>query len=162
MQTGSVRPQDDNGPAGFSSADFVHSADARSGTATVTVAGSDVDGADAAVSIRYADGARDEHEIHLANPSSAESWRFSDIGIYPADPADPPPVSSPPHRHWLSPGSSGAECSLGTSTPATPHGATGPPPSARNGRRSDPLAKPPRYSSMAATSRREPGGAICW
>lgn len=85
-----VRASGDNGPTGFSRADFAHAADARSGTATVTVTGNDVDSADAAVSIRYADGARDELEIHLADPTSSHSWRFWDIGTYPSDPNAPP------------------------------------------------------------------------
>lgn len=88
-----VRAADDNGPTGFSATDFAHTADARSGTATVTVAGNDSDSADATVSIRYANGARDEHEIHLANPTSSHSWRFWDIGSYPSDPNAPPPAS---------------------------------------------------------------------
>jgi len=87
-----ARSKDDNGPTGFSAADFAHTADARSGIATVIVEDSDVDGADAAVSIRYANGAHDEQEIHLANPSSWHSWRFWDIGTYPRDPDAPPPV----------------------------------------------------------------------
>ena len=85
-----VRSEDDNGPTGFSSADLAHSADARSGAANVTVTSSDVDGADAAVSIRYADGAHDEQEIHLADPSFSQSWCFWDIGTYASDSAAPP------------------------------------------------------------------------
>ena len=84
-----------NGPTGFSASDFVHGADARSGSATVTVAGSDVDSADASLSIRFADRAREEHEIHLADPGSSRSWRFVDVGTYPADPNAPPPVAPP-------------------------------------------------------------------
>ena len=84
----------DHGPTGFGTATFTHAADARSGTATVTVTGNDSDSADATVAIDYADGARTSLEIHLADPSSADSWRFVNIGIYPADPK----FSFPPTR----------------------------------------------------------------
>jgi hypothetical protein len=85
-----VRATNDDGPTGFSASDFAHSADARSGTATVTVTGNGSDSADALVSIRYADGSRDSQDIHLANPKTSHSWRFWGIGTYPSDPNSPP------------------------------------------------------------------------
>ncbi|MGV9563045.1 hypothetical protein [Streptomyces sp. NPDC003480] len=90
-----VRARNDNGPTGFSAADFAHTHDVNSGTATATVVGNDVDSADATVMIRYADGVRQELELHLANPSSTDSWRFWDVGTYPSDPNDPPGVGAP-------------------------------------------------------------------
>lgn len=88
-----VPAHSDGGPVGFGSAVFAHAADARSGTATVTVIGNSVDDADATVAIRYADQAHDSLDIHLANPTSAESWRFWNIGIYPADRSAPSPAT---------------------------------------------------------------------
>ncbi len=93
-----VRAADDDGPTGFPASDFAHAADAHSGTATVIVAGNESDSADAEVSIRYADGVRESHELHLANPRSSHSWRFWDIGSYPGDPNVPPAaVPEPGH-----------------------------------------------------------------
>jgi hypothetical protein len=94
----SVVPSVSNGgPTGFGSAAFAHSADARSGTATVTVFGDSIDGAEATVAIHYADGAHADLDIYIANPTSSGSWRFSNIGIYPPDPPDPnaPPTAGP-------------------------------------------------------------------
>ncbi|MET8407016.1 hypothetical protein ABZV34_02685 [Streptomyces sp. NPDC005195] len=88
-----VRARDDDGPTGFSAADFAHTQDVTSGTAKVTVVDNDVDSADATVAIRYADGVRQELDIHLANPSSTDSWRFWDVGTYPSDPNEQPGVS---------------------------------------------------------------------
>jgi hypothetical protein len=91
----SVVPTPGNGgPIGFGSAEFAHAADARSGTATVTVTGDSVDDADATVAIRYADQAHDNLEIHIADPASARSWRFWNIGTYPPDPNAPAPRHS--------------------------------------------------------------------
>ncbi|MFC1432456.1 hypothetical protein ACEZDB_17540 [Streptacidiphilus sp. N1-3] len=72
-----------DGPSGFSPADFAHTRDANSGSATVTVTGNDSDSADADVAIRYADGVRQQLEIHLADPASLHSWRFWNVGTYP-------------------------------------------------------------------------------
>jgi hypothetical protein len=80
------------GPIGFGSAVFAHAADARSGTADVMVIGNSVDDADATVAIRYADQAQDNLEIHLADPASASSWRFWNIGVYAPDPSAPSPA----------------------------------------------------------------------
>lgn len=88
-----VRARNDNGPIGFSSADFAHTTDARSGTASAIVTGNSNDDADADVAIRYADGVSDNLEIHTANPTSAQSWRFWNIGIYAPSPNAPSPAS---------------------------------------------------------------------
>jgi hypothetical protein len=96
-----VPARGDDGPTGFGSEVFAHAADARSGPASVDVVGNDVDDADATVDIRYADGARESLDIHIANPASANSWRFSNVGTYPADPGTPLPaviLSSPSGR----------------------------------------------------------------
>ncbi|TJZ97044.1 hypothetical protein [Actinacidiphila oryziradicis] len=85
-----VPSPDNSGPIGFSTADFTHTHDVNSGTTTATVVGNESDSADATVVIRYADRARDQLEIHLANPSSAHSWRFWNLGTHPSD-ANPPP-----------------------------------------------------------------------
>ena len=87
-----VPSRDNGGPAGFSTADFSHTHDANSGIPTATVVGNDSDSADATVVIRYADQARDQLEIHLANPSSKDSWRFWTLGTRPGD-AHPPPAA---------------------------------------------------------------------
>ena len=84
-----VPSRDNEGPTGFSTADFAHSRDAAAGAATVTVKANDEDTADASVTISYADGAQDLLEIHLANPASAHSWRFVNIGSYPNNPNEP-------------------------------------------------------------------------
>ncbi|WP_042422906.1 hypothetical protein [Streptacidiphilus anmyonensis] len=91
-----VVPSTDNGgPTGFSAADFAHSRDAAAGPAIVTLAPNPSDTADASVTIRYADGARDVLEIHLADPESLHSWRFYNLGTYPSDPNAPSPVAQP-------------------------------------------------------------------
>ncbi len=84
-----VPSADNDGPTGFSPADFAHTRDAARGTATVLVAGNPDDSADATVTIRYADGAGQQLEIHLANPGSTHSWRFDNVGNYPATPLAP-------------------------------------------------------------------------
>jgi hypothetical protein len=88
-----VPAHSDGGPTGFGSTVFTHAADARSGTATVSVIGNAVDDADATVAIRYADQAHDDLDIHLANPASTKSWRFWNIGTYPPDPGVPSPAT---------------------------------------------------------------------
>ena len=90
-----VPARSNGGPIGFGPDVFAHAADARSGTATVTVTGDSVDDADATVAIRYADQARDNLDIHIANPTSGKSWRFSNIGIYPPDPPGAPSPATP-------------------------------------------------------------------
>lgn len=87
-----VRAAGDDGPTGFTAADYSHAADALGGRASVTVTPNDSDSADATVSIRYADGAHESREIHLANPSSAHSWRFWDVGSYPGGTNAPAPA----------------------------------------------------------------------
>jgi hypothetical protein len=82
----------DGGPTGFGAAVFAHSADARSGAASVAVTGNPVDDADATVVIVYADRARDQLDIHLVDPASGRSWRFWDVGSRPADPGAPAPA----------------------------------------------------------------------
>jgi hypothetical protein len=88
-----VPSADDGGPTGFNRSDFAHEADARSGTATVTVIPNENDSGDATVAIRFADGARESLEIYLANPTSYHSWRFNNLGKYPNNPSAPPPAS---------------------------------------------------------------------
>lgn len=89
-----ARSADNGGPTGFTAADFAHSRDAATGTATATVVGNAVDSGDATVTIRYADGAQQQLEISMANPASDSSWRFWAIGSYPGDP-NPPPSAAP-------------------------------------------------------------------
>ncbi|MFC1402901.1 MULTISPECIES: hypothetical protein [Streptacidiphilus] len=84
-----VPSQDNQGPTGFTAADFTHSRDAAAGPATVTVKPNDSDSADASVTISYIDGAHDQLEIHGANPASAHSWRFVSVGTYPSNPNEP-------------------------------------------------------------------------
>lgn len=89
-----VVPSSDNGgPTKFTASDFAHTVDARNGRAIVTVEANDVDSADAAVTIRFADGAQETLEIHLANPASSHSWRFWNLGSYPDEPSAPAPVT---------------------------------------------------------------------
>jgi hypothetical protein len=90
--TSVVRAPVNGGPIRFGPADFAHAADARSGTAAVTVIGNDNDSADATVAIHYADGANANLEIHTADPASGKSWRFWNIGIYPSGPSAPAPA----------------------------------------------------------------------
>lgn len=87
-----VPAREHGGPTGFDAAAFAHSADARGGAATATVSGNDVDDADATVDLRYADGARDTLDLHIADPSSARSWRIDNVGVFPAEPNAPSPV----------------------------------------------------------------------
>lgn len=70
------------GPSRLTAADFAHARDAGKGEATVVVVSDRVDSAGALVEISYADGARESREIHLADPASSHSWRFSDVGAY--------------------------------------------------------------------------------
>jgi hypothetical protein len=85
-----VPSRDNGGPSGFAAADFAHAATVAGGVTTVAVVGNTTDSADAAVNIRYADGSRQELEIHLANPTSSHSWRFQNLGTFPED--GPPPA----------------------------------------------------------------------
>lgn len=82
------------GPVRITRADFRHAADARSGVASAKfVAGED----DAfAVTIVFADHARETLAMALANPASVHSWRLG-IGT-PASPAGsgPPPAKPGP------------------------------------------------------------------
>ena len=87
-----VPAREHGGPSGFDAAAFAHAADARSGEPTATVTGNDVDTADATVTIRYADGARDTLDIHIADPSSDKSWRIDNVGVFPVPPNAPSPV----------------------------------------------------------------------
>ncbi|MEY9878097.1 hypothetical protein ABH931_007622 [Streptacidiphilus sp. MAP12-33] len=91
-----VPSQGNGGPSGFTAADFAHTRDANSGTATVTVdADNEVDSADASVEIRYANGVTQTLEIHLANPMSLHSWRVWNLGTYPNDPNVPTTAAAP-------------------------------------------------------------------
>lgn len=85
-----VPSADYDGPTGFNAADISHTADVRSGTDTVTVVPNEVDSADAEVTIHYANGAHDNHDIHLADPTSSHSWRFWDVGTNRSLPSSPP------------------------------------------------------------------------
>ncbi len=85
-----TRSTDNGGPTGFTDADFAHAADASSGPATVTVTANDSDSAEATVTIRYANGGHDKQEIALADPNSSHSWRFWNVGSYPANRGTPP------------------------------------------------------------------------
>ena len=91
-----VPSKDNDGPTAFTATDFAHSSDAATGTATVTVTANDNDSADASVTIRYADGAHDQLEIHYANPASSHSWRFVNIGTHPSAPNEPSAAISSP------------------------------------------------------------------
>jgi hypothetical protein len=72
-------------------ADFTHAADARAGTATATFTPDQTDIADVTVTISFADQGRQTVDMHIANPSSAHSWRL-DIGTT-IGPSGPPPAT---------------------------------------------------------------------
>jgi hypothetical protein len=60
-----------------SSGAFRYAADARSGTATVTVQQGSIDDPSGALAIiHYADGRRDDQVLQVVNPTVAYSWRF--------------------------------------------------------------------------------------
>lgn len=82
-------------PLTITSADFAHAADARSGTATATFRPNDTDGAYVDVTFDFANGARADVPMELANPASAHSWRM-EIGTYPPDPSAPEPALTSP------------------------------------------------------------------
>jgi hypothetical protein len=82
---------DMSGPIRITRADFAHAADARAGRATATFTPNSADDADMGVTIFFADGAREIVDMHVANPSSAHSWRL-DIGST-VGPPGPPPVN---------------------------------------------------------------------
>lgn len=82
-------------PLTITRADFAHAADARSGTATATFTPNDTDGAYVDVTFLFADGARADVPMALANPASAHSWRM-EIGAYPPDPNGPQPLRTSP------------------------------------------------------------------
>jgi hypothetical protein len=84
-----------NEPLTITRADFAHAADARSGTATATFKPDDTDSAYVDVSFTFADGARADVAMELANPASAHSWRM-EIGTYPRDQSAPPPANKSP------------------------------------------------------------------
>jgi hypothetical protein len=75
-------------PIRITPADFAYAADARSGKATATFTPNSSDDADIGVAIVFADGAREIVDMHVANPSSAHSWRL-EIGstVGPVPPA---------------------------------------------------------------------------
>jgi hypothetical protein len=75
-------------PIRITRADFAHAADARAGRATATFTPNSADDADMGVAIFFADGARETVDMHVANPSSAHSWRL-EIGstVGPVPPA---------------------------------------------------------------------------
>jgi hypothetical protein len=63
----------------------------RSGKATATFTPNSSDDADIGVTIFFADGAREIVDMHVANPSSAHSWRL-EIGSA-TGPSGPPPAT---------------------------------------------------------------------
>lgn len=69
-----------NGPVQITEASFAHTADARSGLATATFSCDPIASDVCEVAIAFADGAREDIDIDLANPNSGNSWRL-DIGI---------------------------------------------------------------------------------
>jgi hypothetical protein len=64
-----------SGPVRITSADFRHSADARTGVATATFTRGENDDA-YLVTIKFADHAREDLAMGLANPGSVHSWRL--------------------------------------------------------------------------------------
>jgi hypothetical protein len=84
-----------NEPLTITRAEFAHAADARSGTATATFRPDDTDDAYIDVALAFADGARADVPMELANPASAHSWRM-EIGTYPRDPSAPRPARTGP------------------------------------------------------------------
>lgn len=75
-------------PVRITDADFKHSSDARSGTATATFVRGDMDHT-FAVTIVFADHARETLALALANPGSVHSWRLG-IGEPVATTGGPP------------------------------------------------------------------------
>jgi hypothetical protein len=67
---------DNNPPARITRTQLTHSADARSGTATVTFVPNLSDDAYETVHIAFADGARQNVPMLIANPQSVSSWRL--------------------------------------------------------------------------------------
>ncbi len=64
-----------SGPVRITSADFRHSADARAGVATATFIPGEQDDA-YLVTVKFADHAREDLAMGLANPGSVHSWRL--------------------------------------------------------------------------------------
>jgi hypothetical protein len=81
-------------PVRITSADFRHSADARAGIATATFARGEMDNA-FAVTIMFADHARETLALVLANPGSLHSWRLG-IGTPVGASGGPPPAKPSP------------------------------------------------------------------
>jgi hypothetical protein len=81
-------------PVRITNADFKHSSDARSGTATATFVQGEMDDT-FAVTIVFADHARETLAMALANPGSAHSWRLG-IGKAVATTSGPPPAKPSP------------------------------------------------------------------
>jgi hypothetical protein len=81
-------------PVRITSADFKHSSDARSGTATATFVPGEMDYT-FAVTIVFADHARENLAMAMANPGSAHSWRLG-IGKPVATTSGPPPAKPSP------------------------------------------------------------------
>ena len=81
-------------PVRITNADFKHSSDARSGTATATFARGEMDDTFAVI-IVFADHARETLAIALANPGSAHSWRLG-IGKSVATTSGPSPAKLSP------------------------------------------------------------------
>ena len=64
-----------SGSVRITSADFRHSADARAGVATASFSPAENDDA-YLVTVKFADHAREDLAMGLANPGSAHSWRL--------------------------------------------------------------------------------------
>jgi hypothetical protein len=89
---------DSDPPVRITAAQFTHTADARSGTATATFVTDPVDSADMTVRIAYADGAAASLPVLLANPASAHSWRIQIGADAGTGPTVSPPVARPRRR----------------------------------------------------------------
>lgn len=83
-----------NGPVRITARDFRHSADARAGIATATL-GPVGDDYSYAVTIVFADHARDTVAMGPANPASLHSWRLG-IGTLAVHDSGPPPTKRCP------------------------------------------------------------------
>lgn len=83
-------------PARITKADLAHSADAQSGVAMATFTPNPFDSTDVGLSIRYADGARDQLDItNMIARGGPSSWRL-DIGVLAHPPVPAPPSAALP------------------------------------------------------------------
>ncbi|MGD0683938.1 MAG: hypothetical protein ABSA03_02370 [Streptosporangiaceae bacterium] len=85
-----------DGSVRLTTAALRHSADARAGLATATFTASPIDTGLAEVAIDYADGARDDLALQIADPRSANSWRFNIGNLVRTEPARTPPTAATP------------------------------------------------------------------